>query len=162
MRERETREPDDIGWMILSELQKNARASFKEIAEKVKLSPTAVIERIRRMEDDGVIIGYSAIVDPRRVGYHLSALISMSTDYGNPDKIMNDALSEVPEVISCWSVTGTHDYLLEIQVPTLEFLEELLTELSKHGKLTTSIVLPSSVKKRHVERPRETPRKEQQ
>ena len=155
MRGREARVPDEVGWMILSELQRNARTSFREIAERVKLSPTAVIERVRHMEDEGIITGYTAVVDARKVGYHLSALISMSTDYGNPDKIVHDALAEIPEVISCWSVTGTNDFLLEIQVPTLEFLEELLSELSRHGKLTTSIVLPSSISKRHIRAPRE-------
>ncbi len=151
----DVREVDEIGWRILDELQRNARTSFKEIAQKVNLSPTAVIERIRRMEDDGVIAGYTAILNPRKIGYRLSALISMSTDYGNPEKIVHSLLADIPEVISCWSVTGTHDFLLEVQVPSLEFLEELLIELSKHGKLTTSIVLPSSVSKRYLRPPRD-------
>lgn len=152
------RELDEINWKILEELQKNARISFRKLADKVNLSPTAVIERVKRMEDDGTIAGYTAVINPRRVGYQLTALISMQTDYGNPDAIVHEALSKVPEVISCWSVTGTNDFLLEIHVPTLEFLEDLLIELSKHGKLTTSIVLPSSVTKRRLEHPRNSMR----
>lgn len=146
---------DEVNWKILKELQANARISFKQLADKVNLSPTAVIERVKRMEDEGVIAGYSAIVNPRKVGYGLSALISMQTEYGNPDAIVHRALSNLPEVISCWSITGTNDFLLEIQVPSLEFLEDLLTELSKLGKLTTSLVLPSSVTKRRLEPPRQ-------
>lgn len=149
-------ELDEINWKILKELQINAKISFKQLAKKVNLSPTAVIERVKHMEEDGVITGYTAIVNPRKVGYHLSALISMQTSYGNPDDIVHQDLSAVPEVISCWSITGTSDFLLEIQVPSLEFLEALLTELSKHGKLTTSIVLPSSVTKRELGPPRDS------
>lgn len=147
-------ELDEINWKILKELQINAKISFKQLANKVSLSPTAVIERVKHMEEAGIITGYTAVVDPRKVGYHLSALISMQTNYGNPDDILHKAISNIPEVISCWSITGTNDFLLEIQVPSLEFLEDLLTDLSRHGKLTTSIVLPSSVTKRALGPPR--------
>jgi Lrp/AsnC family leucine-responsive transcriptional regulator len=153
MSEREFRNIDEVGWKILDELQKNGRISFKQLAEKVKLSPTAVIERVKRMEDEGVITGYRATVDPRKVGYTLSALISLSAHAGN-EQIINDALADIPEVVSCWSLTGTNDFLLEIQTPSLEFLEELLSELARHGKLITSIVLPSSAKKRFISPPR--------
>lgn len=149
-------ELDEINWKILKELQINAKISFKQLAKKVNLSATAVIERVKHMEEEGIITGYTAVVDPRKVGYNLSALISMQTNYGNPDDIVHKAISNVPEVISCWSITGTSDFLLEIQVSSLEFLEDLLTELSRHGKLTTSIVLPSSVTKRALEPPRDS------
>ncbi|MDR3255632.1 MAG: Lrp/AsnC family transcriptional regulator [Synergistaceae bacterium] len=151
--DKEVRNVDEIGWRILEELQKNGRISFKQLAEKVKLSPTAVIERVKRMEEEGIITGYSAAIDPRKVGYSLSALISLSANSGN-EQIVNDALASIPEVASCWSLTGTNDYLLEIQVPSLEFLEELLSELARHGRLTTSIVLPSSAKNRLIKSPR--------
>ena len=145
---------DEIGWLILEELQNNARISFKELARRVNLSPTAVIERVRCMEDEGIITGYRAMVDARKAGFSLSALINMSTAYENPDKIVGEVISNIPEVVSCWSVTGVNDYVMETHVSTLEFLEELLTELSKYGRLTTSIVLPSSVKKRFIKKPR--------
>jgi Lrp/AsnC family leucine-responsive transcriptional regulator len=145
---------DEIGWLILEELQNNARISFKELAQRVNLSSTAVIERVRCMEDEGIITGYRAMVDARRAGFSLSALINMSTTYDNPDKIVGEVISNIPEVVSCWSVTGVNDYVMETHVSTLEFLEELLTELSRYGRLTTGIVLPSSVKKRFIKKPR--------
>lgn len=151
---------DEIGWRILSELQENARISFKQLAEKVNLSPTAVIERVKRMEEEGIITGYSAVVNPRKVGYSMSALINLSTNYGNPEQIISEALSRMPEVVSCWSLTGSSDYLLEVQVPSLEFLEELLVELARHGRLTTSIVLPSSSKNGFIAEPRKSARAE--
>jgi Lrp/AsnC family leucine-responsive transcriptional regulator len=151
--EKEFHSVDEIGWIILDELQKNGRSSFKHLAEKVKLSPTAVIERVKRMEEEGIITGYGAIIDPRKVGYSLSAIINLSANPGS-EQIINESLSRIPEVLSCWSLTGTNDFMLEIQVPSLEFLEELLTELARHGKLTTSIVLPSSEKRRIIHAPR--------
>jgi Lrp/AsnC family leucine-responsive transcriptional regulator len=98
-------------------------------------------------------MGYRAVVDPRKAGYSLSALVSLSSN-SSDEQIMNEELSLIPEVVSCWSITGTNDYLLEIQVPSLEFLEELLTELARHGRLTTSIVLPSSARKSVITPPR--------
>lgn len=145
---------DEIGWLILEELQNNARISFKELAHKVNLSATAVIERVRCMEDEGIITGYRAMIDTRKAGFSLSSLINMSTAYGNPDKIVGEVISNIPEVVSCWSVTGTNDYMMEANVSTLEFMEELLTELAQYGRLTTSIVLPSTVKKRVIRKPR--------
>ena len=153
MSEKEAHGVDAIGWMILDELQRNGRVSFKHLAEKVKLSPTAVIERVKRMEDEGIITGYGAIINPRKVGYNLSAIISLSANPGS-EQIINESLAAIPEVLSCWSLTGTNDFMMEIQVPSLEFLEELLSELARHGKLTTSIVLPSSEKRRAINRPR--------
>lgn len=153
---REARPIDETGWRILEELQKNARIPFKQLAEKVSLSPTAVIERVKRMEEDGIITGYCAEINPRRAGYSLWALLSISINRGNPDSIVNEALAKIPEVISCWSITGNEDVVLEVHVPSLEFLEDLLTELAKMGRIRTSIVLPRSTKKRMICQPRES------
>lgn len=152
--ERQARSLDDIDWKILDELQKDARISVEKLARDAGVPPAEAESRIRRMEEDGVISGYGATVNPRRAGYPLSALVGLSTKEGNPDQIINDELATTPEVLSCWSVTGTSDYLLEVQAPSLEFLEELLSDLARHGRLTTSIVLPSSAKKRHIQKPR--------
>ena len=153
MSDKELRSVDEIGWKILDELQKNGRVSFKQLAEMVNLSPTAVIERVKRMEDEGIITGYSAVVNPRKVGYTLSAIINLAANPGS-EQIINESLTSIPEILSCWSLTGTSDFMLEIQVPSLEFLEELLSDLSRYGKLITSIVLPSSAKRRIVHPPR--------
>lgn len=151
---RETAALDETGWNILEELQKNARISFKELAKKVNLSPTATVERVKRMEEEGVIVDYRATVDPRKVGYTFSAMLNFQTNYGNPDPVVGELIKDIPEVISSWSITGSNDFLMEIHVPTLEFLQELLIMLSRHGKITTSIVLPGSTKKGLIHAPR--------
>jgi Lrp/AsnC family leucine-responsive transcriptional regulator len=153
MSEEGIRNIDEIGWKILDELQKNCFISFEELAEKVRLAPEEVKKRVRLMEEENIITGYCAVVDPRKAGYNLSALINLSANPGT-EQIVNAALAEIPEVISCWSLTGTNDFQLEILAPSLEFLEELLSELARHGRLTTSIVLPSSAKKRIISSPR--------
>ncbi|MDL2298232.1 Lrp/AsnC family transcriptional regulator [Synergistaceae bacterium OttesenSCG-928-D05] len=156
MAKREVTPMDETGWKILEELQKNARISFKQLAEKVNLSPTATIERVKRMEEEGIIVDYRATVDPRKVGYSFSALLNFQTNYGNPDPVIGELIKDIPEVISSWSITGSNDFLMEIQVPTLEFLQELLVLLSKHGKITTSVVLPDSTKKGLIHAPRKS------
>ncbi|MDR1917156.1 MAG: Lrp/AsnC family transcriptional regulator [Synergistaceae bacterium] len=154
MSDKKSREIDDIDWGILDELQKNARIPFERLAEMMDIPISEVAERVKLMEDDGIIMEYRAVINPRKVGYALSALISVSTDGSNSDQIINNALEDTPEVISCWSVTGASDYLLEVHVSSLEFLEELLSDLAHHGRLTTSIVLPRYAKNRPIKPPR--------
>jgi Lrp/AsnC family transcriptional regulator, leucine-responsive regulatory protein len=154
---RESMEIDETGWKILEELQKNARIPFKQLADKVNLSPTATIERVKRMEEERIILDYRATVDPAKVGYYFSAILSFQTNYGNPDPVIDEIIKDIPEIVSSWSITGSNDFLLEVQIPSLVFLQELLVMLSRHGKITTSIVLPNSTKKRVIKAPRETP-----
>ena len=149
-------EIDETSWRILEELQKNARIPFRQLAEKIGLSPTATIERVKRLEEEGVITGYHAEVNPERLGYFFSAVVALQAKYDNPDPVIDEVIKEIPEIVSSWSVTGTSDFLLEVQVPSLGFLQELLVKLSKHGKITTSIVLPNSTQKRLVRPPRES------
>jgi Lrp/AsnC family leucine-responsive transcriptional regulator len=151
-----TKLPDAADWKILEELQRDARVSFGELAAKLGIEESEIESRVKRMETDGVITGYRADVDPRKAGYGISAIISVSAEGNAQDQIINDALAENPEVTACWSVTGASDYLIEAHAPSLEFLEELLNELAKYGRLTTSIVLPRYGKRRTIAPPRES------
>ena len=149
---------DDIGWKIIEELQKNARISFKQLAENVNLSTTATVERVRNMEDAGIIEGYGARINPLRVGYSLSAILNFTMNYGNPTSVIEKIVAETPEIVSCWSITGTSDVIMEVNLPSLEFLSFILASLTRHGKVTTNIVLPGRFKKLDVKRPREVPK----
>ena len=148
--------PDATDWRILEELQRDARAHFEELAGRLGIGKEELESRVKRMEADGIITGYRADVDPRKTGYNISAIISVSVEGKAQDQIINDALAENPEVTACWSVTGASDFLLEAHAPSLEFLEELLNELAKYGRLTTSIVLPRYGKRRKILPPRES------
>ena len=148
---------DDIGWKILEELQHNARISFKQLAEKVNLSVTATVERVRNMEDAGIIEGYEAKVNPRKVGFSMSAILHITMNYNNPTEAIKRMIADTPEITSCWSITGSSDLIMEVHLPSLEFLTFLLSALTKYGKVTTSIVLPGHFKKLSIQKPREIP-----
>jgi Lrp/AsnC family leucine-responsive transcriptional regulator len=144
---REEYQLDETGWRILEELQLNARIPFRQLGKKVNLSPSAVIERVKRMEDEGIIEGYGVRINPRKAGYAMSALLSISTSHEKASVIIAEAIEDVPEVVSSWSITGVTDHILEVRLPSLEFLEKLLSRLSRIGHVTTHIVLPSFSKK---------------
>lgn len=149
---------DETGWHILEELQRNSRISFRQLAEKVNLSPSAVVERVKRMEDEGIITGYGIRIDPRKAGYIMSAILSISTNHERASEVIADLIADIPEVVSSWSITGTLDQILEVHLPSLEFLEQLLVRLSRVGHVTTQIVLPSfseSPGRRILKSPRE-------
>jgi Lrp/AsnC family leucine-responsive transcriptional regulator len=150
------RKLDETDWRILDELQENARIPFEELAHKLNITAEEAVTRVYHMEEDGVIVEYRTVVDPRKAGYNISVMISVSIEGATPEQIIHDALAETPEVTSCWSVTGASDFLLEAHVPSLEFLEELLNDLARHGKLTTGIVLPRYGKRRKIHPPRES------
>jgi len=147
---------DETDWRILDILQDDARTPLAKLASSLGLTEDEATSRVKRLEEEGVITGYRAEVNPRKAGYVLSALISVSTDGTSQDQIINDALAENPEVTACWSVTGASDFMLEAHAPSLEFLEELLNDLARHGRLTTSIVLPRYGTRRKIRSPRES------
>ena len=146
---------DETGWHILEELQKDARLSYKELGRRVGLSTPAVIERVRRMEEAGIIEGYRATVNPRKVGYAFRVILAFATTYNNPDGVIARTLEDIPEVIRSWSVTGSNDYYMEVLIPSMEFLEDLLVHLSAHGRIVTSIVLPHMAGSETIARPRD-------
>lgn len=145
---------DDTGWRILEELQGDARLSYKELGRRVSLSTPAVIERVRRMEEAGILEGYRGVVNPQKVGYTFRVILAVATVYNNPDHVIFRTLAEIPEVIRSWSVTGSNDFYLEALIPSMEFLEDLLVRLSAHGRITTSIVLPRMGGSERIPRPR--------
>ncbi|MGD9560789.1 MAG: Lrp/AsnC family transcriptional regulator [Pyrinomonadaceae bacterium] len=120
---------DDIDKHILSIVQGNGRESNAEIARQVGLAPSAVLERIRKLEDRGVIRGYSASVDPKQVGFGLTAFVFVQThecDYGT-----DSLLAEIPEVLEVHDVAGEDSYLLKMRAADPEDLSRLMREKLK-------------------------------
>jgi len=113
---------DPIGWRILAELQEDARIHFSELGRRVGLSTPAVIERVHRMEEAGLITGYRVEIDRQKVGLPVSAFIRV--------RVIGDAISrviavarEMPEVYECHHIAGEDTFLLKVCVPTSEALE---------------------------------------
>ncbi len=142
---------DETGWHILEALQENARLSFSELGQRVGLSSPAVAERVRRMEEVGIITGYRAEVNTAKVGYPITAIMRMNPQ-GEKCTRFNVSVREIPEVLECYRVTGDDCHVMKVMVSSVEHLESLIDRLSVHGQITTSIVLSTPVGRRIVTR----------
>ena len=141
---------DTTGWQLLHALQQNARLSYSELGQRVGLSSPAVAERIRRMEDAGIISGYHAEINLAKVGYPITAIIRMSSLPGERCTRFTGFVEDVPEVLECSRVTGSDALIMKVMASSVEHLESLIDQLSAHGQLTTSIVLSTPVTRRIV------------
>jgi Lrp/AsnC family leucine-responsive transcriptional regulator len=143
---------DETGWHILEALQENARLSFSELGQRVGLSSPAVAERVRRMEDAGIITGYRAEINTAKIGYPITAVIRISNSPGERCTRFSASAQAIPEVLECHRVTGSDALIMKIMASSVEHLEALIDKLSEHGQLTTSIVLSTPVSRRIVTR----------
>ena len=135
---------DDIGWKILNELQQNARISFTELGRRVGLSTPAITERVHKMEEAGIILGYRAQIDPARVGLPIIAFINVKVGGENLAHFMQVAANH-PEVLECHRVTGAESFLLKAAVSSVTHLERLLDALMPYVATTTSMVLSTAL-----------------
>ena len=137
---------DKIGLKILAVLQADARTPLSRIAKKAGLSAPAVAERIRKLEEAGIIKGYHARISPEAVGRPVSAFIKLTTDARNYHAVKALA-AEMPQVTSCHHISGDASFILRAQVEDLPALESVVDRLSPFGQTQTSIVLSTSVEK---------------
>jgi Lrp/AsnC family transcriptional regulator, leucine-responsive regulatory protein len=142
---------DEIGWHILNELQENARLSFAELGRKVGLSTPAVTERVRKLEDAGVIIGYRTEVDPARTGLPIGAFIRLSV-VGEVSARLSTLIQELPEIVECHRTTGADSFIMKVRVSSIAHLEALIDRLTHFGTTTTSMILSSPVTRRSLTR----------
>jgi len=140
---------DDTNLRLLGELQADARLSLAELGRRVGLSPPAVAERLGRLERDGVIRGYHADVDPRALGYALSAVIRVRPAPRQLHDVARVA-RETPEVVECHRVTGDDCYVMRAHVRDVDHLEDVIDGFTVFGSTTTSIVQSSPVPGRGV------------
>ncbi len=120
---------DEIDTQILNMFQKDARISNVEIARQVNLAPSAVLERVRKLEDSGVIRGFYTILNPKKVGFGLIAFVAVRTNEcsDGTDKL----LAEIPEVLEVYDVAGDDSLLLKVRAEDPEGLAVLLREKLK-------------------------------
>ena len=143
---------DATSWELLRALQTDARLSFSELGRRVGLSAPAVAERVRKLEEAGVIVGYHARVCPEKIGYALMAFVRMESP-SEKCPIVSAFVADLPEVLECHRITGSDSFILKVIVASVAHLEALLDRLMPYGQLTTSVVLSSPVKSRVVEPP---------
>jgi Lrp/AsnC family leucine-responsive transcriptional regulator len=140
---------DDVGWKILHQLQQDARLSFAELGRRVGLSTPAVLERVRRMEDTGIILGYHAELDTAKVGMPITAFIRISVVGELLQRIIGIA-ANLDEVLECHRVTGTDSVVIKVGVSSVEHLQALFDQFSPYTATTTSIILSSPVTRRAI------------
>ena len=137
---------DALDRQILQLLQTDGRIKLSELGRRVRLSPAAVTERVRRLESAGVIGGYGARVDPARLGYGIQAFIRVNPHGGyNLKHPRTLELIERPEIVEVHHVVGEDCWILKVAVRDTVHLEEVLEEVSALGRTTTSIVLNTPV-----------------
>jgi len=129
---------DNYDLKILAMLQQDARTSIAEISRQIHLSQPSVSERIRRLETTGVIQGYHAVVNPEAFGYQIVALIRISTQQGRP---YVDFVTQQPEVIDCYTVTGEDGAILKVLATDVRHLQRIIDKLNRFGSTSTAIVL---------------------
>jgi Lrp/AsnC family leucine-responsive transcriptional regulator len=117
---------DDIDAVILDLLQENARITQAEVARVVGLAPSAVLERIRKLESRGVIKGYAALVDPHELEQSMLAFIAVRSEQAPGDDSVSQALAQCPEVLELHHVAGDDCYLLKVRARDAEHIGQLL------------------------------------
>ena len=135
---------DDIDCEILAELQANARIAFAELGRRVGLSTPAVIERVHRLEESGVILGYRTLVDPARVGLPVRAFVKV-TVAGDKLAKFTALVKDLPEVLECHRVTGAESFMVQVAVRDVGHMEEVIDSMMPYVATNTSMILASPV-----------------
>lgn len=146
-------ELDKYDKLILAQLQKNGRISNQELADSISLSPSPCLRRLRQLEESGLIDGYVALLNARKLGLTLMAFIQISMDKHTADRfdVFETTISTYPEVLECHLITGqSADYLLKVIVKDMDayqqFLLFKLTRIEGVSGVHSSFVLKSPLK----------------
>jgi Lrp/AsnC family leucine-responsive transcriptional regulator len=138
---------DELDHKILAELQVDGRMSNQELSERIGLSPSPCLRRLRQLEAGGIISRYVALVDPEAVGLGVTAFVRVRLDQQDDRHlaVFEEAVAHFPEVMECYLMTGEADYQLRVLVSSLgefeDFLRHQLTRIAGVGQVTTSFAL---------------------
>jgi len=116
--------------MILRELQQDGRLSVVDLAQRVGLSPSPCLRRLRALEERGVISGYRALLDPRSVGLGLQAFVFYLVASYDRDRVavLRQAVSDIPEVLASYNISGDYDGMLHVALPDLDSFERFMQD----------------------------------
>jgi Lrp/AsnC family leucine-responsive transcriptional regulator len=138
---------DTVDHQIIGELARDGRISFAELGRRVSLSSPAVTERVRRLEQLGVITGYRAEIDPRALGYSLTAIVRVKPAVRQLSKIAELA-ADIPQIEECLRITGEDCFYMKLHLASIEELPSVLDQFLLYGETTTSIVNATPVPRR--------------
>jgi Lrp/AsnC family leucine-responsive transcriptional regulator len=137
---------DPLGWKMLIELQKDARISYAELGRRVGLSTPAAAQRVRRMEEEGIIRAYRAEISPAHVGLPITAFIRISI-VGDVLTKLTARVRSMTEIVECHRGTGADSFILKVNVVSVEHLNDVIDRLTPFGTTSTSLILGSIVEK---------------
>lgn len=147
-----TRLLDEVNVRLLAELHANPRQSMSELARRVGMSAPAVTERVQRLEQAGVILGFRMDVDPTVLGMPVTALVRVRPGPGQLTKII-DTARDTPQVVECHRITGEDCFFLKVHAPSVNDLEDVLDRFLLFGQTTSSIVVSTPVPPRPLPLP---------
>ncbi|WP_243420749.1 Lrp/AsnC family transcriptional regulator [Micromonospora globispora] len=143
---------DQTDWRIIAELQRDGRLSYNQLGRLVNMSSPAVAERVRRLEEAGVIGGYQARIDPARAGLPLTAFVQLRCALGRC-LLKTTGADDFPEVVEVHKLSGNSCTMLKVRVASMPHLEGLLERLGEHGEMNSHIVLSTQYDGRPVQPP---------
>lgn len=143
---------DEINLALLSHLLDEPRLTMAELARRVKMSAPSVTDRVQRLEQTGVITGYKLEIDPKALGFPLSAYVRIRPGPRQLQRV-TELAAETPEVVECHRITGEDCFLMKVHVPAVDQLERILDRFLPYGQTTTSIVQSSPVPTRPLPLP---------
>jgi Lrp/AsnC family transcriptional regulator, leucine-responsive regulatory protein len=133
---------DKVDTAILTALQANGRQSVADLARSVNMSHSAAAERVRRLEESGVVTGYGAVVDPERLGFAIMAFLRLRYPSSVYDPL-HELLAATPEVIEAHHVTGDDCFIMKVVATSMAHLERVSGRIGQLGSVTTSVVYSS-------------------
>lgn len=142
---------DRFDHLILDILQQDGRISNQELADRINLSASPCLRRVRRLEESGLILGYHALLDPKTLGFTLTALINVSMNNHAPDRfpLFEVCIKEIPEILECLQITGQGaDYQLKVVVRDMDTYQNLL--LNRIARIEGVASVHSSFVLRHI------------
>ncbi len=143
---------DQVDWSLLSELQTDARLSYNALSRRIHMSPPAVAERVRRLEEGGLVTGYHAHVDLAQVGWSVVAIVLMSC-YGSRCILRDPEILAWPKILEIHRVTGNECCILKVVGTSLADYEHTIDRLGQAGQPTSMLVLSSPLPWRQIQPP---------
>jgi Lrp/AsnC family transcriptional regulator, leucine-responsive regulatory protein len=141
---------DPTDWRVLAVLQADARVSFADLARQVGMSASAVTERVRRLEERGIIEGYRAAVPPEKIGLEVLAFVRLRYPNGNY-RPFESLLATTPEILEAHHVTGDDCFILKVAARSMRHLEEVAGRIGGLGSITTNVVYSTPLPARAIE-----------
>ncbi|NJO42746.1 MAG: Lrp/AsnC family transcriptional regulator [Cyanobacteria bacterium CRU_2_1] len=142
---------DEVDWQILLILQMEARISFKELGQRIGLTGTAIAERVHKLEDEGIIQGYSIKLNREKVGLPVMAFFKLRVNVEHCQKLRDLAIA-LPEIIEAHRVVGNEYYILKVVLPSMQHLEAMMEKFFQLGSVEVSIVLSTPVADKSIQK----------